>query len=98
MCDAVLQSAGYVTIRCQTARDAQRHLDTDRPDFLLVDLDLDWYDAGWDLLCLLQQARHRQLWAWPCGILARPFTREQLLTAVQAALTLAPLQRRAAGG
>jgi DNA-binding response OmpR family regulator len=82
---------------------------------LLEDLHLEWYEAGWDLLCLLRQeqataalsvivcsadrprlrARHRQLQAWQCQILEKPFSTEQLLMAVQAALALAPLRSRA---
>jgi DNA-binding response OmpR family regulator len=56
VCDELLRSAGYATIWCQTARRAQRHIHQDRPDLLLMDLHLDWYEAGWDLLCLLRWA------------------------------------------
>jgi len=55
VCDEVLRSAGYATIGCQTAREAQRHIHTDRPDLVIVDLHLEWYEAGWDLICLLRQ-------------------------------------------
>jgi CheY-like chemotaxis protein len=78
-------------------------------------LHLDWYEAGWDLLCLLRRAparaaipvivysadrpllraRQRQLQAWQCHVLEKPFSTGQLLTAVQAALTMAPLCSRA---
>ncbi len=57
VCDELLRSVGYATIGCQTAREAQRRIDTDRPDLLLLDLHLDWYEAGWDLLCLLRQEK-----------------------------------------
>jgi DNA-binding response OmpR family regulator len=117
VCDEVLRSAGYAMIGCQTAREAQRHIHEDRPDLVVVDLHLDWYEAGWDLLCLLRQVkatatlpvivcsadqqvlrtRQRQLLAWQCQILVKPFTVEQLLTAVQAAIALAPLHSRAVG-
>jgi CheY-like chemotaxis protein len=84
----------------------------EQPDLLIVDLHLDWYEAGWDLLNLLRhepataalpvivcsadvprlRLRERQLVAWQCHILARPFSTEQLLTAVQTALAGALLQ------
>lgn len=115
--DELLRSAGFATIGCQTAREAQRHIHANRPDLLLVDLHLEWYEAGWDLLCLLRQeqttaalsvivcsadrprlrARHRQLQAWQCQILEKPFSTGQLLTTVQAALALAPPRSRAVG-
>ena len=108
--DELLRSVGYATIGCQTAREAQRRIYTDWPDLLLVDLHLDWYEAGWDLLCLLRQekattatpvivysadrqrlrARQRQLQEWHCGILEKPISTGQLLSAVQAALAVAP--------
>ena len=117
VCEELLRSAGYATLGCQTAREAQRHIHADRPDLLLEDLHIDWYEAGWDLLCLLRQeqataalpvivcsadrprlrTRHRQLQAWQCQILEKPFSTEQLLTAVQAALALVPLRSRAVG-
>jgi CheY-like chemotaxis protein len=117
VCDELLRSVGYATIGCQTAREAQRRIDTDRPNLLLVDLHLDWYEAGWDLLCLLRQerataatpvivssadrqrlrVRQRQLQEWQCGILEKPFSTGQLLTAVQAALAMAALRSRAVG-
>jgi len=56
VCDELLRSVGYATIWCQTARGAQRYIHMDRPDLLLMDLHLDWYEAGWDLLCLLRRA------------------------------------------
>lgn len=106
--DELLRSAGYATLGCQTAGEALRHIHADRPDLLLEDLHLEWYEAGWGLLCLLRQeqataaipvivcsadwprlrTRHRQLQTWQCQILERPFSTEQLLTAVQAALAL----------
>ena len=55
VCEELLRSAGYATLGCQTAREAQRHIHANRPDLLLVDLHLEWYEAGWDLLCLLRQ-------------------------------------------
>jgi two-component system response regulator GlrR len=57
VCEELLQRVGYATLAYQTAREAQRHIDIDRPDLLLVELDLEWYDAGWDLLCWLRQGR-----------------------------------------
>jgi two-component system, NtrC family, response regulator GlrR len=57
VCEELLQRVGYATLAYQTAREAQRHIDMDRPDLLLVELDLEWYDAGWDLLCWLRQGR-----------------------------------------
>jgi DNA-binding response OmpR family regulator len=115
VCDELLRSVGYATIWCRTARAAQRYIHTDRPDLLLTDLHLDWYEAGWDLLCLLRRApvpatipvivcsadrpllraRQRQLQVWRCGVLEKPFSTGQLLTAVQAALAIAPLRSRA---
>lgn len=117
VCEELLHSAGYAVIGCQTARETQRSIATEQPDLLIVDLHLDWYEAGWDLLNLLQQEkvatalpvivcsadvlrlrmRQRQLTAWQCHILARPFSTEQLLTAVQTALAGALLRSRALG-
>src|SRR4051812_3806686 len=57
MCDDALRSAGYATIGYQKAMKAQRCLPTDWPSLLLLDLDLEWYDAGWDLLRLLRRER-----------------------------------------
>jgi len=118
VCDELLRHVGYATICCRKARDAQRYIHMDRPYLLLMDLHLDWYEAGWDLLCLLRRApapaaipvimcsadrqllwaRHRQLRAWQCYILQKPFSTEQLLTTVQAALAMAPLRSRAVEG
>ena len=115
--DELLRSVGYATLSCQTAIEAQRHIHADRPDLLLEELHLEWYEAGWDLLCLLRQeqatatlpvivcsadrqrlrARRRQLQAWQCQILEKPFSTEQLLMAVQAALALAPPRSRVVG-
>jgi CheY-like chemotaxis protein len=115
--EELLHSAGYVMIGCQTARETQRCIATEQPDLLIVDLHLDWYEAGWDLLNLLRQEqataalavivcsadvprlrlRERQLVAWQCHILARPFSTEQLLTAVQTALAGALPRSRAVG-
>ena len=55
VCEELLQRVGYATVACQAAREAQRHIDMDRPDLLLVELDLEWYDAGWDLMCWVWQ-------------------------------------------
>jgi CheY-like chemotaxis protein len=116
--EELLHSAGYAMIACQTARETQRRIATEQPDLLIVDLHLDWYEAGWDLLSLLRQEkataalpvivcsadvprlrlRQRQLAAWQCHILARPFSTEQLLTAVQVALADALPRSRAVGG
>jgi two-component system, NtrC family, response regulator GlrR len=117
VCEELLQHVGYATVACQAAREAQRHIDMDRPDLLLVELDLEWYDAGWDLMCwvwqgpatatvpaILYSADRPRLQAWkshrqagPCQILAKPFSADQLWTAVATALTLAPLRSRAVG-
>ena len=53
--EELLRSVGYRTIACQMAREAQRRIEIERPDLLLVNLDLDWYEAGWDLLCWVRQ-------------------------------------------
>ncbi len=41
VCEELLQRVGYATVACQAAREAQRHIDMDRPDLLLVELDLE---------------------------------------------------------
>jgi CheY-like chemotaxis protein len=53
--EELLADIGYATIACQTARAAQQHIDTNHPDLLLVECDLDWYGAGWDLLYIVRQ-------------------------------------------
>lgn len=52
-----LHRDGYATITCQTARTAYRLIELERPSLLLVNIDLDWYGAGLDLLALLRQER-----------------------------------------
>jgi CheY-like chemotaxis protein len=53
--DEILRHAGYRTIECQTARAAQQYLHSAVADVLVLDLHLDWDEAGWDLLCLVRQ-------------------------------------------
>ncbi len=49
----LLREAGYTTIGCRAARDAQYLIATERPDLLLVDLHLlDARAGGWEVLSL----------------------------------------------
>jgi two-component system, OmpR family, alkaline phosphatase synthesis response regulator PhoP len=57
VCDELLRSVGYATRGYQTAREAQRVLPAERPNMILMDLDLEWHDAGWDLLWLLRREK-----------------------------------------
>jgi len=53
--DEFLRREGYATITCQTTRTAYQLIELERPSLLLVNVDLDWYGAGLDLLALLRQ-------------------------------------------
>ena len=55
LAEELLRHVGYATVAYQSAREAYRCLPIERPDLLILDLDLEWYDAGWDLLLLLWQ-------------------------------------------
>lgn len=55
LAEELLREVGYATVAYQTAREAHRSLPIERPDLLILELDLEWYDAGWDLLSLLRQ-------------------------------------------
>jgi CheY-like chemotaxis protein len=61
--EELLAPVGYMTIACQSTWAAQQSIDTDHPDLLLVERDLDWYGAGWDLLAIVR--RHQKLGALP---------------------------------
>lgn len=50
-----LHREGYVTSTAQTACVAYRLIDMERPSLLVVSIDLDWYEAGLDLIGLLRQ-------------------------------------------
>jgi DNA-binding response OmpR family regulator len=55
--EELLHHDGYATLTCQTARLAHRLIETERPNLLIVNIDLDWYGAGFDLITLLRQER-----------------------------------------
>jgi DNA-binding response OmpR family regulator len=55
--EELLYREGYATVACQTARLAHRLIEAERPDLLIVNIDLDWYGAGFDLITLLRQER-----------------------------------------
>ena len=55
LAEELLGHVGYTTVAYQSAREAHRAIPIERPDVLIVELDLEWYDAGWDLLCLVRQ-------------------------------------------
>lgn len=61
--EELLADVGYMTIACQSAWAAQQSIETHHPDLLLVEGDLDWYRAGWDLLASVR--RHPTLGALP---------------------------------
>lgn len=53
--EELLIHVGYATIACQTAHTAQQWIDANLPDLLLTERDLEWYEAGWDLLYIVRQ-------------------------------------------
>jgi CheY-like chemotaxis protein len=55
--EELLHYEGYATLACQSARMTYRLIETERPDMLIVNSDLDWYGAGFDLINLLRQER-----------------------------------------
>jgi DNA-binding NtrC family response regulator len=50
-----LYREGYATITAQTARGAYQLIETEHPSLLLVSIDLDWYEAGLDLVALIRR-------------------------------------------
>ena len=61
--EELLGHSGYATIACQTTRAAQQCIDINHPDLLLLEGDLEWYGAGWDLLYFVRQ--HQTIGALP---------------------------------
>jgi DNA-binding response OmpR family regulator len=55
--EELLHHDGYATLACQTARLAHRLIEAEHPDLLIVNIDLDWHGAGFDVIVLLRQER-----------------------------------------
>src|SRR4051794_23858960 len=55
LAEELLRHVGYGTVAYQSAREAHRAIPIECPDLLILELDLEWYDAGWDLLCLVRK-------------------------------------------
>jgi CheY-like chemotaxis protein len=53
--EELLGHSGYATIACQTTRATQQCIEINHPDLLLLECDLEWYGAGWDLLYVIRQ-------------------------------------------
>jgi CheY-like chemotaxis protein len=82
LAEELLRHVGYGTVAYQTAREAHRAIPIEHPDLLILELDLEWYDAGWDLLCLLHKqhtsaALPAIIWSAERGRLRRRLHRRQ---------------------